>query len=254
MRGVPSHPRPYSGIGPLKTLNFSERGHGSPGATTWVPATGEATVTLLLRHGQTPPSVEKRFAGQTDIGLTALGEAQAAAAAARLAGSGADVIVTSPLRRARDTASSVALATGVPVVAEDSFAEADFGVWDGLTFAEARERWPDEMAAWLADPEVPPPGGESFSAVSRRVVAGLDRVLASYPGQTVVVVSHVTPIKILLAHALLAPLAALYRMHLDVACLSQVDWYPDGPAVVRSVNDTAHLQNTGDALVSANLL
>jgi ribonuclease H / adenosylcobalamin/alpha-ribazole phosphatase len=235
-------------------LDHSERGRGSPGATNWVPATGEATVTLLLRHGQTPLSVQKRFAGQTDIGLTSLGEAQAAAAAARLAGARADVIVTSPLRRARDTASAVALATGAPVVVEDSFAEADFGDWDGLTFAEARERWPDEMAAWLADHGVPPPGGESFVTVAARVGLGLDRVLASYAGQTVVIVSHVTPIKILLTRALLAPLAALYRMHLDVACLSQVDWYPDGPAVVRSVNDTAHLRDADDALVSANVL
>jgi ribonuclease H / adenosylcobalamin/alpha-ribazole phosphatase len=235
-------------------LDHPERGRGSPGATNWVPATGEATVTLLLRHGQTPLSVEKRFAGQTDIGLTSLGEAQAAAAAARLADSRADVIVTSPLRRARETASAVGLATGVPVVVEDSFAEADFGAWDGLTFAEARERWPDEVAAWLADPGLPPPGGESFVTVADRVALGLDRVVTSYAGQTVVVVSHVTPIKILVTRALLAPLAALYRMHLDVACLSQVDWYPDGPAVVRSVNDTAHLQNARDALVSADVL
>ncbi|MBV9384771.1 MAG: histidine phosphatase family protein [Streptosporangiaceae bacterium] len=213
-----------------------------PSAATWVPAAGEATVTLLLRHGQTPLSVEKRFAGRTDIGLTSHGAAQAAAAAARLAGSGAAVILTSPLRRARDTASAVALATGVPVVVAEEFGEADFGAWDGLTFAEARDRWPEEMAAWLADPAVAPPGGESISAVSGRVLEGLGEALASYRGQTVVIVSHVTPIKVLLAHALLAPLASLYRMHLDVACLSRADWYPDGPAVVRSLNDTGHLR------------
>jgi len=216
-------------------------------AGNWVPAAGQATVTLLLRHGQTPMSVDKRFAGQTDIPLTPFGAEQAAAAAKRLAGGPADVIVTSPLRRARDTAAAVAAATGAPVVVAEPFQEADFGAWEGLTFAEARERWPDEMTAWLADPAVPPPGGESFAAVSRRVLDGLGELLASQAGRTVVVVSHVTPIKILLAHALLAPLAALYRIHLDTACLSRVDWYPDGPALVRSVNDTAHLPDAAGA-------
>ena len=68
-----------------------------------------------------------------------------------------------------------------------------------------------------------------------------DRVLATYGGQTVVLVSHVTPIKTLLRFALDAPPSALYRMHLDLACLSEVDWYADGPAVVRRLNDTGHL-------------
>ncbi len=104
-----------------------------------------------------------------------------------------------------------------------------------------RERWPAEMATWLADPAVPPPGGESFTEVSERVTAALHRVLADRQLQTVLIVSHVTPIKTLVAAALLAPLRALYRMHLDVAALCEIDWYPDGPAVLRSFNDTAHL-------------
>jgi probable phosphoglycerate mutase len=99
------------------------------------------------------------------------------------------------------------------------------------------------MTAWLADPEVAPPGGESFAEVSERVTAALDRVLAGRTGQRVLIVSHVTPIKTLVAAALLAPPAALYRMHLDVAALCEVDWYADGPAVLRSFNDTAHLSS-----------
>ena len=60
--------------------------------------------------------------------------------------------------------------------------------------------------------------------------------------QTVLIVSHVTPIKTLVAAALLAPPPALYRMHLDVAALCEIDWYADGPAVLRSFNDTGHLR------------
>jgi probable phosphoglycerate mutase len=163
------------------------------------------------------------------------------AAAKRLASAGLDVIVTSPLRRAVQTAEEVAAATGAPVVADEGFRETDFGAWEGLTFAEVRERWPAEMASWLADPAVAPPGGESFTEVSERVTPALNRVLAARERQAVLIVSHVTPIKMLVAQALLAPPAGLFRMHLDVAALSEIDWYADGTAVLRSFNDTGHL-------------
>ena len=211
--------------------------------TTWISAQGQPTVTLLLRHGQTPMSVQKRYAGRTDAPLTDAGVGQATAAAKRLASAGIDAIVASPLRRTVRTAEEVAAVTGLPVTADEGFRETDFGAWDGLTFAEVRERWPSEMAAWLADPSVAPPGGESFAQVSERVAAALHRVLAERGGQTVLIVSHVTPIKTLVAAALLAPPAALYRMHLDVAALCEIDHYADGPAVLRSFNDTAHLSH-----------
>jgi ribonuclease H / adenosylcobalamin/alpha-ribazole phosphatase len=206
-----------------------------------MPAEGEPTVTLLLRHGQTAMSVQKRYAGRSDVPLTQAGIQQAAAAAKRLASARLDVIVTSPLQRTAATASEVAAVTGVPVVTDEGFRETDFGDWDGLTFAEVRQRWPAELAAWLADPAVPPPGGESFADVSIRVTGALRRVLADRPRQRVLIVSHVTPIKTLVVAALLAPPAALYRMHLDVAALCEIDWYADGPAVLRAFNDTGHL-------------
>ena len=210
-------------------------------AISWRPAQGEPTATLLLRHGQTPMSAQKRYAGRSDVPLTDAGVQQAAAAAKRLASAGLGVIVTSPLLRTVQTAQEVAAVTGAAVVTDDGFRETDFGAWEGLTFAEVRERWPGELTAWLADPEVAPPAGESLTEVSGRVTAALHRVLAAQAGQTVLIVSHVTPIKTLVAAALLAPPAALYRMHLDVAALSEIDWYADGPAVLRSFNDTGHL-------------
>jgi len=206
-----------------------------------MPAEGEPSVTVLLRHGQTAMSVQKRYAGRSDVPLTQAGVRQAAAAARRLASAGIDAIVTSPLRRAAATAAEVAAVTGAPVVTDEGFRETDFGDWDGLTFAEVRQRWPAELAAWLADPAIPPPGGESFADVSTRVTGALRRMLVGRPRQRVLIVSHVTPIKTLVAAALLAPPAAMYRMHLDVAALCEIDWYADGPAVLRSFNDTAHL-------------
>jgi probable phosphoglycerate mutase len=88
---------------------------------------------------------------------------------------------------------------------------------------------------------VAPPGGESIAAATRRVLPALGRVLEQPPA-TVLVVSHVTPMKIVLRHALLAPPPAVRRMHLDVACLCEIDWFDEGLGVVRSLNDTGHLQ------------
>jgi ribonuclease H / adenosylcobalamin/alpha-ribazole phosphatase len=214
-----------------------------PSGLGWGAAQGQPTITLLLRHGQTPLSTERRFAGIGDIELTETGVRQGKLAGERLAArGGVSVIVSSPLRRARQTADEVAAATGAPIVTDDDLRETDFGAWEGLTFAEAQQRWPEEVTTWLSDPEAAPPGGESFATVGIRVRRALARLLDRYARDTVVVVSHVTPIKTLLAEALLAPPAALYRMHLDVGALNEIHWFSDGPAVVRSLNDTGHLR------------
>ena len=212
-------------------------------ATGWRPPEGRPTTTLLLRHGQTPLSAERRFAGRGDIPLTDLGLQQAASAAAGIAERGRiDLVLTSPLRRAWQTARAVAERTGAPLATDDDLVETDFGSWEGMTFAEVMARWPDEMAAWMAAADAAPPGGESFASVAERASAALDRLLTAHQGETVVVVSHVTPIKTIVCRALLAPSAALFRMHLDVASVSEAAWFADGPALLRSLNDTAHLR------------
>jgi len=199
---------------------------------------------LLLRHGQTALSAERRFAGRGDYPLTDLGRQQAAAAGARLAERGGiDLIVSSPLVRALATAQAVADCTGAGLVTDEGLVETDFGSWEGMTFGEIRTNWPEQMNAWLADAEVAPPGGESFAAVGERVSAALDRLLRAHEGQTLVVVSHVTPIKTIVCRALLAPTGALFRMHLDIASLTQAEWFADGPALLRSLNDTTHLRS-----------
>ena len=201
---------------------------------------GPPTTTLLLRHGQTPLSVEKRFSGLGDARLTDAGVAMAQAAARRLAVVGADVVVSSPLARARQTAEAVATVLGLDVEIEQGLRETDFGDWEGHTFAEVKQTWPGELDAWLASAAVAPPSGESFDDTTLRVRGARDALLARHGGKRVVVVSHVTPIKTLLRLALDAPPSALYRMHLDLVSLSEVQWFSDGPAVVRSMNDTHH--------------
>jgi probable phosphoglycerate mutase len=210
---------------------------GTPATATqrppgWMAPSGPPTRTLLLRHGQTSHSVRRLFSGSSDPMLSPEGREQARAAARRLREVSFDVVVASPRRRAVDTAEQL----GRDVVLDDRFRETDFGDWEGRSFAEVREQWPDEMNAWLADPTVAPPGGESFAETETRVREGLDDLRRRYVGGTVVVVSHVTPIKTLVRLALEAPPSALYRLHLDLCSLSTVDWYADGPAVLRGFN------------------
>jgi ribonuclease H / adenosylcobalamin/alpha-ribazole phosphatase len=222
---------------------LATRAEAAGSAPGWLPDRGKATTTLLLRHGETAMSAQRRFAGRSDAPLTDTGRRQAAAAAARLAARGGiDMIVTSPLQRARRTAEAVAEATGAPVTVDDGLVETDFGEWEGLTFAEVTQRWPDELTGWLASSEVAPPGGESLATVARRVLGALDRLLAAHGPGTLLLVSHVTPIKTLACRAMLAPPATMFRLHLDVGSLCEVQWFADGPALVRSLNDTGHLR------------
>lgn len=211
-------------------------------APGWTGAIGRPTRLLLLRHGQTELSVQRRYSGRGNPPLTELGRRQAADAAAMLAGKGGiEAIVSSPLGRARETAEAAGEALGLPVRVLDGLTETDFGAWEGLTFQEAREQDPELHGRWLGDPSFPAPGGESFDQVRERVETVRRDLVALYPGANVLVVSHVTPIKTLLQLALGVGPSLLYRLHLDLGSLSIAEFYPDGGSAVRLVNDTSYL-------------
>ena len=211
----------------------------------WSPDMGSPTTLILLRHGETPMSIERRFSGVGDPELTERGRAQAATAASRVALLCSSVPITavysSPLRRALATAQAAASLLGLDVQVNKALRETDFGDWDGYSLAEVRSRWPAELDAWFASPKVAPPEGESFEQTLVRVRRARGEIIAAHPGEAVLVVSHVTPIKTLLRLALDGGPQMLYRMHLDLTSVSIVDWYADGPAVVRLMNDTSHL-------------
>jgi ribonuclease H / adenosylcobalamin/alpha-ribazole phosphatase len=215
-------------------------------APSWAPPSlDNATRIILVRHGETALTAQGRYSGRGDVPLSDQGEAQAMAAAGRVAGIARDVaaVVTSPLSRCTRTAELIAAELGgVDVTVMPDLTECDFGEWEGLTFAEVRERWPDAMAAWLGSTRVAPPGGESFEAVAKRAQAAMGAVLRAYPSEVVVVVSHVSPIKLILRDALAASDAFLHRLYLDTAGISTMDLWPDGGVAVRSVNETAHLR------------
>jgi probable phosphoglycerate mutase len=201
------------------------------------PEQGPPTTLVLLRHGVTASTEARLFcgAGGADPGLTESGRAQAQRAADWLARR-LDVahVVTSPLRRARETAAVAADRLGLGVEVDAGLAELAFGDWDGLTVQQVRERWPDELAHWFDDEEAAPPGGESLSALGERVGTVLSRLLATHPGGTVLMVSHVTPIKAVVRRALDAPAQVMHRMQLAPASLTVVQWWPDGVTAMRT--------------------
>ena len=213
-----------------------------PGAGSWTPPSGPTTRVMVVRHGSTEHSAERRFSGRNDLPLNDVGTAQAAALAARDLGA-VDVVLSSPLRRARQTAEGIAAARGLSVQLVDDLAEVDFGVFEGLTMAEARAAQPDALEAWLASADVAPPGGESFASVARRVRRARDAFVAEFEGRSVVLVSHVTPIKTLVRLAVEAPPSALFRIHLDTASVSRIDYTGADSASLRLFNDTSHLSH-----------
>ncbi|MGC4985675.1 bifunctional RNase H/acid phosphatase [Streptomyces sp. DT193] len=210
------------------------------------PDMGAPATFVLLRHGETPLTPQKRFSGSggSDPSLSDVGREQAERVAAALAARGTiQAIVASPLARTRETAGAVAARLGLDVAVEDGLRETDFGAWEGLTFGEVRERHPEDLNAWLASPEAEPTGGgESFAATAHRMTATRDKLIAAYAGRTVLLVTHVTPIKTLVRLALGAPPESLFRMELSAASLSAVAYYGDGNASVRLFNDTSHLR------------
>ncbi|MGV0791106.1 bifunctional RNase H/acid phosphatase [Mycolicibacterium sp. XJ1819] len=226
----------------LEPSEEEEKPGQAPNPAGWTGARGAPTRFLLLRHGQTELSVQRRYSGRGNPALTELGRRQAQAAARYLGEKGGiAAVVTSPLQRAHDTARAAADALGLDAVVDDDLIETDFGAWEGLTFGEAAERDPELHRRWLRDTSVAPPGGESFDRAAERIRRAQARIITGHPGETVLVVSHVTPIKTLLRTALDAGPSLLYRMHLDLASLSIAEFYPDGAASVRLVNQTAYL-------------
>lgn len=197
-----------------------------------------ATTLVLVRHGVTTHTSGRRFSGGLggdNPPLSDEGRAQVALTATWLTelGDHIDDVLASPVRRTRETADLIAAELGHPasaVLEEPAFAEMEFGTWDGKSFAEVAAADADGMTAWFSDFAAAPHGGESFHAVRERVLHGLKRVLADHAGRTLVVASHVTPIKTLVAHTVGAPIEALFALELAPASVSVIAFHPDESA------------------------
>jgi probable phosphoglycerate mutase len=202
------------------------------------------TTLLLLRHGATAANLCRPYTLQglhPDSDLAEVGVAQARAAGVALRAFPITRIYSSPLKRARDTAQTVADQVGLPVQVEPGLVEADVGQWAGFSWAEIERRWPRDYQAFRQDPEQNGyPGGENLGQVRDRVLPVLDALRAAHPGECVLLVGHGVVNRILLGYWLGLPQAKARRLPQDNAGFSRVDFCGE-TASVRSVNEVAHL-------------
>ncbi len=198
---------------------------------------------ILVRHGETMANRGMRYVGSRDDALTEHGRVQAEQLAEALSALPVAAVYSSPRQRAYQTALPIAARHQIEVQILDDLRESDFGSWEGLSRAEVMERSTQDaehLLAWESDTALAPPEGESLDAMYRRVSAAIARLSEAHPGQTLVLVSHVGPTKAVLCAALGAPISMAFRIFLDPATISVVDWKRPYP-VVRLVNSHSHL-------------
>lgn len=195
---------------------------------------------VLMRHAQPHQSAQGRCYGKLDVGLSTLGRAQAAAAAAAFVPADLAVVVSSPRVRARETAAMLADAVAAPVSVDARFAEIDFGDFEGRTYAEIEARHPQAFSTWMQSPTTMQfPGGESFAQMKARVLEGVRTIRAAHPGAAIGLVSHGGVGRIIIADALEMPDEAIFRLEQSYAGVSILDWWHDTP-VLRLLDWTPH--------------
>lgn len=195
---------------------------------------------FLLRHGETAWNRESRYQGCKDIPLSQTGAVQAEAAARALAGRPLAAVYSSPLSRARQTAEAIAAPHGLRVRTDPAFREICHGRWEGLTADEVRASFPDLYAQWRRAPEtVTMPDGESVLAVKQRVLEGVAQLKERHHGESICLVAHGTPVRLLILEALGMPLERLWAFVCPPAGLSEIEFNRDG-AILRRLNVLSH--------------
>ena len=199
---------------------------------------------LITRHGQTLWNLERRYQGQSDSELTEEGVRQARLLRRRLTDERIDAVYCSDLRRAWRTAELAIGDRGLAVVRDSAWREKAYGVWEGLTRAEVAARYPEQWQPRDTDrASAAPPGGESLRDVQRRVVAAISALRQRHRDDTVLVVTHAVPLRVLACTLHDDDLATSQRPHLTNCSLSCVRWR-DGelaPAI-ECWDDNTHLE------------
>jgi alpha-ribazole phosphatase len=200
-----------------------------------------ATLIYLLRHGEVEGAATRRFIGHLDVPLSALGERQCVAQAARLRAVALSAIFSSDLARARRSAEIVGAPHGLAPTAVPALREMAMGRWDGLTAGEIRAREPEAFADWMARiGEFPFPGGESVPDLVARVAPAFDAIAAAHAGGTVAIVAHGGPNRALLCRALGLPLGRLLAFGQDYGALTVLESRAGGWAL-RRLNESPML-------------
>jgi len=198
---------------------------------------------IMVRHGVTKWNEDRRYIGSTDLGLTEKGLAQAKAASEYLAGESISRLYTSEFKRARQTANIIAVPHNAEIFVLPELNEMDFGKWEGLTFEQIEEAWPDFISRWLANDEGYPPEGESINAFLDRAKTAIQRVLNQESEGTIIIVAHAGTIKLMLCNLLGLGLREIWQTKQDSASISRVEIHNDGSRILTLLNDTCHLKN-----------
>lgn len=201
------------------------------------------TTIYFVRHGETILTPTRKFSGtgSLDPELTADGLAQADRVAKEIAKLEPEVLISSPLKRARQTADAIARATKLQVIEDEDWFELSFGTWDGKSIEEVKAESPADYQAWLNSSSYRPGGGESYDEARLRVDAALEKVLAQYPGQKVVVVTHNGVIKSAANLVIGGPNDGVFHMDATPCSITSVSLWPsDGLRALRSFNERGH--------------
>ena len=202
------------------------------------------TTVILVRHGQTEWNRVERFRGRADVPLNQTGLDQAAATGRRIAnGWKPAAFYSSPLIRAIRTAEAAARHFDLPVIVYEGLADIDYGQWQGLTPEQARQKWPEDVAAWYDAPqEARIPGGESLEQLRKRAMLAVAALVSQHPGETIVLVGHTVINRIILLGLLGLGNERFWHVRQDT-CAINVFEANQGDYVLVSLNDTCHLQD-----------
>lgn len=197
---------------------------------------------ILVRHGVTEWNEQRRYIGSTDLDLTAKGMVQARAASNYLKDEPLTAIYSSSYKRARQTAEIIGENHTANTAIMTELNEIDFGKWEGLTFEEISEAWPNFLQKWLSNEAGFPPQGESILHFNQRIKLAATEIKAHNPGGNVAIIAHAGTIKLLICHFLDLTFPQIWKMRQDSGSVSIMELYNDGQNVLTRLNDTCHLR------------
>lgn len=197
---------------------------------------------ILVRHGETPGSLERRFTGTTDVTLTDDGHEHARVLAQRLRPVRIDALHVSPLTRCQQTAAPITEITGRKATIVEELRECNFGVIENLSLSEAMEQHGDKLAEWFGGEDRCPPDGETWMQVGERLLTWFEAAAERYKDRTVLAVTHGGPILWLTRHITDAPYRAMGVFEVDPTSVT-IFQHRSGTWRLRLFNDTTHLRD-----------
>lgn len=199
------------------------------------------TKIIFVRHGQTLWNLEMKYQGHTDIALSDLGIEQAKRVADRLMIEEFSAVYSSDLVRAYDTANIIAAKKNLTVKQDVNLREICFGEWEGMTYTEINDKWPNALNQFFSDTtKITIPNGESFTDLKKRSDIAINKILENHKKETIVVVSHGATIRAMICSALNLPLDYVWRIRQDNTAVNMVEYHKNNN-VVTLLNDIHHL-------------